>query len=90
MTVAENFMTYCGPIDRLRYRVQARNAGLRSKIGPNTRAVVSKMKIRHPFHLDLNCPPLHRPCGVPFQPSHRGADTIELPRRKQRGIFTNR
>jgi hypothetical protein len=36
MTAPENFMTYYGPIERLRYRVHARNAGLRSKTGSNT------------------------------------------------------
>jgi hypothetical protein len=79
MTVPENFMTYRGPVDRLRYRVQARNAGLRSRTGFSMRVVISKMKTRHPFHLDLSSPPLDQPRFVPFQHSQRAADTIEIP-----------
>ena len=50
MTVPENFMTYYGSIDRLRYRVHARNVGLRSKTSSNTRAIASTIKIRGAFH----------------------------------------
>jgi hypothetical protein len=56
MTAPERRMTYRGPFDRLRYRVPARNASLRSRMSSNSRTIASKMKIRHAFHLDAKLP----------------------------------
>ena len=79
MTVPENFMTYCGPSDRLRQRVPARNAGPRSNASSNTRTIASKMKIRHAFHLDVSCSPLHPLRLTLALPSLRSSAPIEIP-----------
>jgi hypothetical protein len=79
MTVPENFMTYYGPIDRLRYRVHARNAGPRSKTSSNTPAIASKIKIRYAFHGEMSCPPLHPSRLVHVLPSQTPATAIEIP-----------
>jgi hypothetical protein len=79
MTAPKNFMTYCGPIDRLRHRAPARNAGLRSRTGFNTRVISAKIAIRHPFHLYVSCSPLHPSRLAPAQPLQRYSAPIEIP-----------
>jgi hypothetical protein len=79
MTAPERLMTYRGPIDRLRYRVPARNACLRSRKSSNTRTIASKMNSRHAFHLDVSCSPLHPSCLTLTLPSLRSSAPIEIP-----------
>jgi hypothetical protein len=79
MTAPERLMTYCGPIDHLPYRVPERSVGLRSRMGFNTRAISSKMKIRHAFRLCVSCYPLDPSRLAPAQPSHKCSAPIEIP-----------
>jgi hypothetical protein len=79
MTPPERLMTYRGPIDRLRYRVAARNAGLRSTTSSNTHTIASRMKIRHALHLDVSCSPLHPSRLTLPLPSLRSSALIEIP-----------
>jgi hypothetical protein len=79
MTAPERRMTYRGPFDRLRYRVPARNASLRSRMSSNSRTIASKMKIKHAFHLDASCPPLHPSRPTLALPSLTPSVPIEIP-----------
>jgi hypothetical protein len=79
MTAPERLMTYRSPIDRLRYRVPARNASLRSRTSSNTRTIASKLKIRHAFHLDVSCSLLHPAHLILALPSLRSSAPIEIP-----------
>ena len=76
MTAPERLMTYRGPIDRLRYRLPARNASLRSRTSSNTRTIASK---RHAFHLDVRCSQLHPLRLTLALPSLRSSAPIEIP-----------
>ena len=79
MTAPERLRTYRGPFVRLRYRVPARNACLRSRTTSNTRTIASKIKIRYAFHLDVSCSPLHPSRPTLALPSLRSSATIEIP-----------
>jgi hypothetical protein len=79
MTVPERLMTYRSPIDRLRYRVPARNASLRSRTSSNTRTIASKLKIRHAFHLHGSCSLLQPSHLILALPSLRSSAPIEIP-----------
>ena len=79
MTAPERLMTYRRPIDHRRFRVPARSASLRSRTTSNTRTIASKMKIRHAFHLDVGCSPLHPLRLTLALPSHRSSAPIEIP-----------
>jgi len=79
MTAPENPMTHRALIDHPGYRVLTRNAGLRSRSGFNTRAISSKMRIRHAFHLYVGCSPLDPSRLASAQPSLRCSAPIEIP-----------